>query len=469
MAKIMLVEDDNNLREIYEARLAAEGYELVSARDGEEALAMASKEQPDLVISDVMMPKISGFEMLDILRNTDGLKQLKVIMLTALGQAEDKIRADSLGADRYLVKSQVTLEDIVKATHDLLDTPAAQSVPAQATPRGLSLPPDSGAAAPAGTPVPYPGTTDTGSAAAAVPTSPAPVSVPDPQGDAALAVPTIAVAPLPATPATGTASAAQEPPASASATPPPATPDPTDAAPLSASDNDTQQSIAAEEAAIKAQIENFVNKQPADTGGISASDPLSPAQPPAAPAETSPPVTESAPDSPQTVAPEVPPTEQPPAAPETSPDVIPPTVQPEPIAPTTLTNYPDEPVEPAVAPQSTAAGSSDSQAAADIVPDPATAKADMSHISIAGKKTLQPLASNAQPDIHQLLASEEARAAAQAAAYSLSPMPPAAVVGQAGSPPVVTPGGLPTPTPAGQDVPPAAVNPPVVYPGDIAL
>lgn len=123
MTKILLVEDDNNLREIYEARLAAEGFEIVSAQNGEEALATASKEHPDMIISDVMMPKISGFEMLDILRNTDSLKNVKIIMLTALGQAEDSARANSLGADRYLVKSQVTLEDIVKAAHELLDNP----------------------------------------------------------------------------------------------------------------------------------------------------------------------------------------------------------------------------------------------------------------------------------------------------------------------------------------------------------
>jgi CheY-like chemotaxis protein len=121
MPKVLLVEDDNNLREIYEARLQAEGYEIVSAKDGEEALVVAKEAKPDLIISDVMMPKISGFEMLDILRNTPGLKDTKVIMLTALGQAEDQSRADRLGADRYLVKSQVTLEDIVKVSHDLLN------------------------------------------------------------------------------------------------------------------------------------------------------------------------------------------------------------------------------------------------------------------------------------------------------------------------------------------------------------
>ncbi|HET7059829.1 MAG TPA: response regulator [Candidatus Saccharimonadales bacterium] len=157
MAKILLVEDDNNLREIYEARLQAEGYTIVSARDGEEALVVAKAEKPDLIISDIMMPKISGFEMLDILRNTDGMKEVKVIMLTALGQSDDQQRADKLGADRYLVKSQVTLEDIVKAAHDLLadelaatpaptTSPAAPSAPTPA-PAAPPQPPKNSAAA----------------------------------------------------------------------------------------------------------------------------------------------------------------------------------------------------------------------------------------------------------------------------------------------------------------------------------
>jgi CheY-like chemotaxis protein len=119
-AKIMLVEDDTNLSEIYKARLEAEGYQISSAKDGEEALAMAVKEHPDLIISDIMMPNISGFDMLDILRSTPGIETTKVVMMTALGQAEDKSRAEKLGADRYLVKSQVTLEDVVKVVHEVL-------------------------------------------------------------------------------------------------------------------------------------------------------------------------------------------------------------------------------------------------------------------------------------------------------------------------------------------------------------
>ncbi len=133
MTKIMLVEDDNNLREIYEARLLAEGYEIIGAKDGEEALALAVKEKPDLIISDVMMPKISGFDMLDILRSTPETKNTKVIMMTALSQAEDKARADKLGADRYLVKSQVTLEDVARVAREIItgnDSPQTEPTPA---------------------------------------------------------------------------------------------------------------------------------------------------------------------------------------------------------------------------------------------------------------------------------------------------------------------------------------------------
>ena len=125
----MLVEDDNNLKEIYGERLQAEGYEIVTAGDGEEGLSTAIKERPDLIISDVMMPKISGFDMLDILRQTPETMNTKVIMMTALSQAEDKERAEKLGADKYLVKSQVTLEDLARAVHDLLHDAPAETEP----------------------------------------------------------------------------------------------------------------------------------------------------------------------------------------------------------------------------------------------------------------------------------------------------------------------------------------------------
>lgn len=121
MTKILLVEDDQSLREIYGIRLTAEGYEIASAGDGEAALALAVKERPDLIISDVMMPKISGFDMLDILRSTPETANIKVIMMTALSADDQKSRGESLGADRFLVKSQVGIEDVVNAIHEVLN------------------------------------------------------------------------------------------------------------------------------------------------------------------------------------------------------------------------------------------------------------------------------------------------------------------------------------------------------------
>lgn len=168
MTKIMLVEDDKSLREIYGVRLLAEGYDIVSAADGEEALAMAIKERPKLIISDVMMPKISGFDMLDILRSTTETKDIKVIMMTALSSEDQRQRGEQLGADRYLVKSQVGIEDVIRVVHEVLGD---QGAPAAAQPT-------------AGAP-----------AAAPAPQAPQPMAAPGPAP--AMARPAVAPAPAP--------------------------------------------------------------------------------------------------------------------------------------------------------------------------------------------------------------------------------------------------------------------------------
>ena len=156
MTKILLVEDDQSLREIYGIRLTAEGYEIASAGDGEAALALAVKERPDLIISDVMMPKISGFDMLDILRSTPETANIKVIMMTALSADDQKARGESLGADRFLVKSQVGIEDVVNAVHEVLNdangTPATTATAAPTTENMMTQ----FAAAPAQAPVAAP-------------------------------------------------------------------------------------------------------------------------------------------------------------------------------------------------------------------------------------------------------------------------------------------------------------------------
>lgn len=110
---ILLVEDDDNLANVYETRLQAEGFNTKRVANGEDALAAALEVKPDLILLDVMMPKVSGFDVLDILRNTPETVNVKVIMLTALSQESDRERAKSLGVDDYLVKSQVVIADVV--------------------------------------------------------------------------------------------------------------------------------------------------------------------------------------------------------------------------------------------------------------------------------------------------------------------------------------------------------------------
>ena len=194
MTKIMLVEDDKSLREIYGVRLLAEGYDIVSAGDGEEALAMAIKERPQLIVSDVMMPKISGFDMLDILRSTTETKNIKVIMMTALSSEDQRQRGETLGADRYLVKSQVGIEDVVRVVHEVLED--AQPAPAPA-----AAPVSAPAAAPQQTVPPRPEAPSQPQPIVPTPQPPvAPAPVPQPPVASPAPMPMPQPAPLPQTP-----------------------------------------------------------------------------------------------------------------------------------------------------------------------------------------------------------------------------------------------------------------------------
>lgn len=219
MTKILLVEDDKSLREIYGVRLLAEGYDIVSAGDGEEALAMAIKERPQLIVSDVMMPKISGFDMLDILRSTTETKDIKVIMMTALSSEDQRIRGEQLGADRYLVKSQVGIEDVVRTVHDVLadipsvaptaqqtfGTPSPSAAPRPTTPavppRPTETPTAPAPAAPQPTVSTAPPPAPQPAPAAPQPTAavpqPSPVPAPQPQLATPQPAPTPVASPLP--------------------------------------------------------------------------------------------------------------------------------------------------------------------------------------------------------------------------------------------------------------------------------
>ena len=118
--KILLVEDDEVLSSVYRARLEMEDFQVMEVHDGEQALTAALKYRPDLMILDAMMPKISGFDVLDILRNTPETMNLQIIMLTALSQESDRERAEKLDVDEYLVKSQVMISDVIEKVREHL-------------------------------------------------------------------------------------------------------------------------------------------------------------------------------------------------------------------------------------------------------------------------------------------------------------------------------------------------------------
>ena len=118
--KILLVEDDQELASAYQTRLEAEGFDVFWTSNGEEALAKTAEHEPDLILLDIMMPRLSGYDVLDILRNTDGVKHIKIIVLSALSQKKDVEKAMSLGANGYCVKSQTTVEDVIAEIRKLL-------------------------------------------------------------------------------------------------------------------------------------------------------------------------------------------------------------------------------------------------------------------------------------------------------------------------------------------------------------
>lgn len=134
MAKILLVEDDTDLQTIYSSRLEADGHTVLTASDGEAGLATALKELPDLIILDAMMPKIDGFDVLDMLRQTPQTEHTCIIMMTALGQEDYRKRGEALGVNRYFVKSQVSLDDLAAAVNQTLADGAAAAQGATITP-----------------------------------------------------------------------------------------------------------------------------------------------------------------------------------------------------------------------------------------------------------------------------------------------------------------------------------------------
>ena len=120
MAKILIVDDDRLMVKMYQGKFEDDGYEVVTANDGEQGLAKALELKPDLILLDVMMPKMNGFEMLKGLKNNQQTKNTPVILLTNVGE-ENANQGLDLGAVAYLVKAHYDVKDIVKKVKEILN------------------------------------------------------------------------------------------------------------------------------------------------------------------------------------------------------------------------------------------------------------------------------------------------------------------------------------------------------------
>jgi CheY-like chemotaxis protein len=113
--RILLVEDDRFLRKAAEVRLKRAGYTVITAADGEEAIATARAMRPDLVLLDLIMPRMQGFDVLRILREQPEFGTVPIIVFTNLSQDADRERALAQGANGYLVKANLSLDALADA------------------------------------------------------------------------------------------------------------------------------------------------------------------------------------------------------------------------------------------------------------------------------------------------------------------------------------------------------------------
>lgn len=118
--KILVVDDDLTLREMYEERLKYDGFVVIGASDGEEAIQKAQSELPDVILLDVMMPKLNGIDVMKRLREDDNTKNIPIIILTALIQEIDKIKSMMTDKDGYLIKSEQMPKEVIAKVHEIL-------------------------------------------------------------------------------------------------------------------------------------------------------------------------------------------------------------------------------------------------------------------------------------------------------------------------------------------------------------
>ena len=117
---VLLVEDEKMLAEMYATKFSMEGFSVEKAYDGQQGVDLAKQVKPDIILLDVIMPKIDGFGALKMLKQDPALKNIPVIMLTNLGQEDDVKKGKELGAVDYFVKSNHSPSEIVEKIKAIL-------------------------------------------------------------------------------------------------------------------------------------------------------------------------------------------------------------------------------------------------------------------------------------------------------------------------------------------------------------
>ncbi|MEE8131889.1 MAG: response regulator [Candidatus Paceibacterota bacterium] len=120
--KILLIEDDIFLSSLLKNRFQKEGIEIIHAKDGEEAIETLSKTKPDLILLDIMLPKKSGFEVMEEIRSDPQLQiqDVPIVIISNLGQPEDISKGEQLGAADYLIKAKISIDDLIKKVEGFL-------------------------------------------------------------------------------------------------------------------------------------------------------------------------------------------------------------------------------------------------------------------------------------------------------------------------------------------------------------
>ena len=117
--KIMIIEDDHFLSSLVKARLEKDGFAVVQAFDGDQAITLLRTEVPNLVMLDLVMPKINGFDVLKTISLTPGLERIPVVIVSNLAQDSDIEKAKELGAKEYFVKVKISIDDLVEKIKSL--------------------------------------------------------------------------------------------------------------------------------------------------------------------------------------------------------------------------------------------------------------------------------------------------------------------------------------------------------------